>query len=646
MNNIKKFTKIRINFIFILCISLFLVSFEGLEMNNSKKMVEFVTELLDTQINNEVITLKNEFMNGVEHSNKKEENENLFINAYSSDNNNNNIYENKKNTEIQNSNSYNFKENLGVNIINDNNNTFKEEKKYEISENHVRKPFSSKIDNNIIEDWLKITSPEFFKVFNIPNISSKDKNLRVKLNSEEFRINESYEKNKINDDNFPKCEEYFWFRLVDKEFFYAKTKTDLNVIGSLEYRKVSKYNSLCMCVKDNCNIQWSVCANSREIINKFYCKIKKNLNEENLFECPVKKEDNINNKIPSVPKKKLLQPIILLPMAARNCNEKWNYSKNGKDWECICSMGKFQSPIDLPSKSAALDSSVRPAFNYYRIDHDMKCNKTILDNSQGEGENIKIRYFNNAIRILHHDLGKITTIDGAVYVAEEILFHVPSEHTIEGKRYDMEMQVLHYGRSKGDIAKQVVLSFLFEKSPGVYNKLLDDFDFYSLPNNLNREIRLVNDIFIPKVQYRSDDPSYAPVMKPFSFYTYQGSLTFPPCTERTIHYVAADPIPIGVIFIQMMKEALHEKPQSRKNILGESLIISEGIFFNNRETQPLNGRSVFYFDHTKYCWPYKREPCVPKSINTLYQENHEIIKISHSNFLSDLPNSIDFVKDK
>ena len=613
MKNIKNLFKKRVKFIFILSISMFFVSFEGLEMNKSRKMVDFLNELLDTQINNEIVTLKNEFMNGVEQKNKNEENDNLFINSNTGDNLND-ISEIMKNTK--NSNSFKFKENFSFNISNSSNNSFKEAKKNEISQHDRRGKTKTSEINNIIEDWLKISSPEFFKYFNIPNISTKNKNLRVRLNSEEFRINEAYDKNKISDDNFPKCEEYFWFRIVDKELFYARTKTDLNVIGSLEYSKVSKYNPLCMSIKDNFNIQWSVCANSRDTINKFYCKIKKNLNEENLFECPVKKEDILNNKLPTVPQKKLLQPIILLPIAARNCNENWNYLKNGKDWECICSKGKFQSPIDLPSKSSAIDSSVRPSFDYNRIDHDMKFDKTIFDNSSDEGENIKIRYFNNAIRILHHDLGKITTIDGAVYIAEEVLFHVPSEHTIEGKRYDMEMQVLHYGRTKGDIAKQVVLSFLFEKSPGVYNKLLDDINFYSLPYNLNRIISLEYDIFIPKVQYRSDDPFFSPVMKPFSFYTYQGSLTFPPCTERTIHYVAADPIPIGVIFIQLMKEALHEKPQSRKNILGESLLISERNVFNNRETQPLNGRSVFYFDHNKYCWPYKRELCVPRTVNS------------------------------
>ena len=73
-------------------------------------------------------------------------------------------------------------------------------------------------------------------------------------------------------------------------------------------------------------------------------------------------------------------------------------------------------------------------------------------------------------------------MDGGVYYAEEIVFHTPSEHTIKGKKYDMEMQVIHYGQSQGDIAKQIVLSFLFEKTPGRYNQFIEDLNVFDLPN--------------------------------------------------------------------------------------------------------------------------------------------------------------------
>ena len=89
---------------------------------------------------------------------------------------------------------------------------------------------------------------------------------------------------------------------------------------------------------------------------------------------------------------------------------------------------------------------------------------------------MRIELKENLLRILHPDFGKLITVDGAVYSAEEIVIHTPSEHTLEGKIYDMEISIIHYGVSQGDIAKQATLNFLFEKTPGSQNKFLEDID--------------------------------------------------------------------------------------------------------------------------------------------------------------------------
>merc|ERR1712032_699281 len=39
-------------------------------------------------------------------------------------------------------------------------------------------------------------------------------------------------------------------------------------------------------------------------------------------------------------------------------------------------------------------------------------------------------------KILKLDMKKIVNIDGSVYIAEEIVSHTPSEHTIDGKTFD------------------------------------------------------------------------------------------------------------------------------------------------------------------------------------------------------------------
>ncbi len=138
-----------------------------------------------------------------------------------------------------------------------------------------------------------------------------------------------------------------------------------------------------------------------------------------------------------------------------------------------------------------------------------------------ENKNIQIKLEDGALRIKHIKFGKVVTVDGAVFHAQEIIIHTPSEHKIDGKLYDMEVQIIHYGQSKGDIAKQLTLSFLFEKKAGIYNQFLDDIDFFNLPSQISPRIDLVKDIFIPKILYEASSTEI-PHMKQFSFYTYQG----------------------------------------------------------------------------------------------------------------------------
>jgi len=168
----------------------------------------------------------------------------------------------------------------------------------------------------------------------------------------------------------------------------------------------------------------------------------------------------------------------------------------------------------------------------------------------------------------------------------------------------MEVQIIHNGKSVGDIGKQLILCFLFEKRAGIYNKFIDDLDFFNLPNPLSPVVDIIHDIFIPKILYASDDTD-VPKMKSFSFYTYQGSLTAPPCSEETIVYVASKPIQLGTTALHLFQEALRVPDQiSDKG----DVTVSDVIPISNRNIQPINGRPVFHFDHEKYCGPDKKKP--------------------------------------
>ena len=463
----------------------------------------------------------------------------------------------------------------------------------------------SKIDSNqiLLEDWLKISSPSIRSSLRYPEIILPN-NDRKSINTTHnyFRINNLFKAGKEGTD--PLDELYFYFRLTKNFFYYTATKTDLNILGTIPMEfvlsiskeikddRIVEGREKCFSVKMNDGQDYTICGKDIPTLNKFFCKIKAILNVPLDYYCrDPQKLVKVEESAVTTEVRNITQPFIMIPLPSKICNENWDYNSKGSNWECICSEGKSQSPIDLPPTDKAVESPIKPLFQYDVVNQ-------IADFSTIDGlfeQKIKIRYEKSALRIFHPNMGKIVTIDGAVYLAEEITFHTPAEHTINGEKYDLEMQVIHYGRSQGDIAKQVVLSFLFKRTPGASNKFMESIDFFNLPNPLDTFTDLKHSLFIPNVFYEAENDDI-PFLRPFSFFTYSGSLSFPPCTERTIVYVTSNPIPLSSTAIDLFREALKVP-----DLQSDTIVVSDSVRENNREVQPQNGRPVFYFDHMKYC---------------------------------------------
>lgn len=455
--------------------------------------------------------------------------------------------------------------------------------------------YVSDLDAGVLEDWFTVKS-DYFKSQKFPGVQSLPGNAGLKL-SESQRVNENFEVSKTQEASSDK---FFWFKLKGGYIYYFATKTDMNVLDAILINSVEDINvpgeandklPTCISVYDYQKNKFQICTKNLDMKLRYLCSIQNYLKNELDDRCVIKQQAS---SIPVI--KKEFKQIIIIPKASKNCNENWNYMNKGTDWECTCKDGIMQSPIDLPVKAQANPTNLTPMFSYERVN--VNSEESTIDGLIEGGKKINIRYEKNAIRIFHPNMGKIVAIDGSVYVAEEIVFHTPSEHKINGKQFDMEMQVIHYGRSKGDIANQVVLSILFQNSPGHYNKFLDKIDFFNLPNQSDPIIELQHDFFIPSVFLDSDEEDILS-MEPFSFFNYEGSLTFPPCTERTTYYISADPIPLSNTVIQLFKEALNKPDVISKDEDGnvKGVLLDPSVNENNRETQDLNGRTVYLYDH-------------------------------------------------
>jgi carbonic anhydrase len=261
-------------------------------------------------------------------------------------------------------------------------------------------------------------------------------------------------------------------------------------------------------------------------------------------------------------------------------------------------IGMEQSPIDLPPPEKAIGSPIKALFQFEEVA--VEADADLPERDIKSGQALKIKYHENALRIYGPNLGKTVTMDGGVYIAQEYSFHTPSEHKLNGKRYPLEIQVVHYGKTVGDTAKQLVLSFLFEKKAGYYNRFIDTIDVFNLPNPLDSSRDLSKPLFLPNIFYsQTEEP--AATMMPFSFYTYQGSMSKPPCAEKTIHYVATEPIGCSNVVFELLKEALRIPDLQDPN--GYIIVNENSVMHSNRATQDLHGRPVFYYDYTKYNCP-------------------------------------------
>ena len=207
-----------------------------------------------------------------------------------------------------------------------------------------------------------------------------------------------------------------------------------------------------------------------------------------------------------------------------------------------CGEGQFQSPVDIGDTVTA--------------------NETIL---------LKMAFPPAALKIAHHEHvadginnghtiqinyegADTLTIANDQYALVQYHFHNPSEHTIRGKHFPMEMHLVH----KAANGKLAVVGVLIEE--GAHNAAFDPI-WANLPKQKGVEthyqaVTVDVDALLPRTR---------------ASYRYDGSLTTPPCSEGVRWIVMTTPIQLAADQIRAFTAIIHD---------------------NNRPTQPLHNRSI------------------------------------------------------
>ena len=177
-----------------------------------------------------------------------------------------------------------------------------------------------------------------------------------------------------------------------------------------------------------------------------------------------------------------------------------NWGKIKPQW-ANCSVGRMQSPIDLSHELAKLVQSLGYLKTFYR-----PAEATIVNS----GHDVMVSF--------KGDAGSLV-INGTTYHLRQLHWHTPSEHTIDGRRYDMELHLVHQTLAN----KTAVIGVLYEIGP-----IRDPFLQMLEP-------------FIRSIENTKDQPKDIGVVDPngargsgSAYYRYMGSLTAPPCTEGVV----------------------------------------------------------------------------------------------------------------
>ena len=152
------------------------------------------------------------------------------------------------------------------------------------------------------------------------------------------------------------------------------------------------------------------------------------------------------------------------------------------------------------------------------------------------------------------DAGSFVTSSQHRFELEQFHFHSPSEHTIDGHQYPLEMHLVH----KANDGSAGVVAVLFEL--GNHNRTLDPI-WDNLPTANHPRSEAV-DLTINVMDLLPSDHSH---------YSYRGSFTTPPCTEH-------------VQWVVLKQPATLSEPQLKR-----FRTIIDG---NNRPVQRLNGREI------------------------------------------------------
>ncbi len=201
--------------------------------------------------------------------------------------------------------------------------------------------------------------------------------------------------------------------------------------------------------------------------------------------------------------------------------------------------GKRQSPVNIIDIHTVEDKDQKSQLEFFYSP------KTILNKVRNNGHSIQFDF----------DKGDSIAYNQVKFNLIQIHFHEPSEHTINGVRYPIEIHLVHQSQQMN----YTVLSIFGME--GEKSQTMEEMESF-LPLQKGQEKEIEKAFALSRLL--PSDRSY---------YFYGGSLTTPPCTENVEWVIFKEPIAVSLEEVLKLKDNMPLE--------------------NYRDEQPLNDRLVY-----------------------------------------------------
>ncbi|XP_077062345.1 carbonic anhydrase XVb [Siphateles boraxobius] len=269
---------------------------------------------------------------------------------------------------------------------------------------------------------------------------------------------------------------------------------------------------------------------------------------------------------------------LLLMVHTASSSVPWCYNRpscNDVTWPRIASKdcnGNQQSPINIIAANVRANASLT-SFNFTGYD-----DKTTLTEIKNTGKTIKVTLDRKRMHVEGGDLpGLFTSQHFHLHWGNSsALFG--SEHTVDGKRYPMELHVVNTAGHNGSVSGDSELAVL-----GVFIEATKDIGKPTSWKNLTSYLqKIANAGDVARISHNISMNDLLPGVDRTKYYRYMGSLTTPNCTEGVVWTIFKDPIKVSQDLIELFTKTVYINKTTNSPLMTNTF----------RGVQPLNGRIV------------------------------------------------------